>query len=212
MLDADVKHIPPSGEPYPNPSGCVQLVLQLSSKGHSNFLSGQLLLENMVIPVYSIITGPLPHYSGYEVSFLVRRSTISNTIRWMRHSVSSFYKLFWQKHYTQGRQTHKQNKHLLQQGPNIVICTEEVEYSQLVTRWLAGHLGNSAYLGLSAGLCCWQTWHSLTAAVVRQVLVSGSPCCQPMHNSRLCHHGYSVQDRNDWGKRLTVTEWVILST
>lgn len=43
----------------------------------------------MVIPVDSIIMGPLPHFLGCEMSFLVRRSTVSNNIWWIRHSVSS---------------------------------------------------------------------------------------------------------------------------
>lgn len=45
ILDTDSELIWPSGDPYPSPPGCFHLIgtIIVSSKGHSIFLSGQLL-------------------------------------------------------------------------------------------------------------------------------------------------------------------------
>jgi hypothetical protein len=60
------------------------LAITVSTKGHSIFLSDQLLQDGregtyMVRPVGSMIMGPLLHFSGCEMSSLVRSNTMWNT-------------------------------------------------------------------------------------------------------------------------------------
>lgn len=84
ILDAESKHIPPSGKPCSSSPGCCYLMGTIieSSKGHSISLSGQLLQDgrNNVRPVNSMTVAPLSHVSGYEVSSLVRSNTVKNAI------------------------------------------------------------------------------------------------------------------------------------
>lgn len=72
---------------------------------------------------------------------------------------------------------------------------------------------NGATLGLSAGLWCWQIWHSVDT--VRSALVSKTPCCRAhvyMHSSHPCQYGHCCSwaapgrvRKRGW---LLSTEWV----
>lgn len=82
-LNADSKHILLSREPCPSPPCCCHLIsaVTVSSKSHSIYQGSCFrMVGNMVRPVHSMIVGPLSHFSGCEVSTLVRSNTLWNTM------------------------------------------------------------------------------------------------------------------------------------
>lgn len=88
-LNADSKHILLSREPCPSPPCCCHLIsaVTVSSKSHSIYQGSCFrIVGNMVRPVDSLIMGPLSHFSGCEVSPLVRSNIVQ--IRWVRYPVS----------------------------------------------------------------------------------------------------------------------------
>jgi hypothetical protein len=84
IWDADSKHILPSEDPCSTPPCCCHLVstVTASSKGHSIFLSDQLLQDDGEHGKTrnSMIVGPLSYFSGCEMSSLVRSYTVWNTM------------------------------------------------------------------------------------------------------------------------------------
>lgn len=71
------------------------------------------MVGNMLRPVDSMIVGPLLHFSGCEVSSLVKQYCVDYHVGGSGILLSS-QMVFWQKHYVQERQIHNQNKYLLQ--------------------------------------------------------------------------------------------------
>lgn len=168
-LDPYSKHIPPSGESCSNSWYFCDLIgtVTMSSKDHSIFLSIHLLQDcgNMVRPVVpSIIVGPFSHFSGCEVTSLVRSDTVWNAT---------------DKAFCKSMDGGFSRSNTCKKGKSIstvsIYSSNDKVLAFLWKTWSS--VVSPPYLRLSVSLCYFWIWHSITA-IARTALVSGSPCCQ----------------------------------
>ena len=127
----------------------------------------------MVRPVNSMIVGPLSHFSGYEISFLIRNNTVWNTMM----MDTAFYKSMDGGF---GRRIMRSKgksitRISIYSSKNKMLSFPQRKWSDVVNLPLGCWLVTSGNGAISGS----QSWSLLLAelAFSRSALVSGSLCC-----------------------------------